>query len=151
MKHESRYEGPSNDVGLNRYVADSKRRVMTGSVQKQQWYVARLIDPDSESVGKFAKDFLMQVREIKKLTDGTIKVYAQHVGMDDSVEVSEADAVPMTDGYFIENGHEAGYFLSIFANSPNSLGVLAAEATVEIHRRTLAFSGCRRTPFSNTT
>lgn len=133
MYRETQYEGPSNIIGLNRYIYDSKRRVMTTLVQEREWYTARVIDPKSGNVNQYARDFLIRVMKVVGLKGGALKFYALPVEHDGPEEVAEDDAVPMNaDGYMIDEGQEHGYLLDVFQKGPRGLGALAAEATVEI-------------------
>ena len=127
MAREQEPKGPSNSVGLNRYLAGAKRRVMP-KVITEDWYTARLVNPESESIDRYAADVLMRVTKIMKLKSGAIKIYATPV-QSDSEAVGEEDAVPMnSDGYFIEDGEERGYLLDAFGRQVNDLGSLAVEA-----------------------
>lgn len=131
MTHERPHEGPSNIVGLNKYVKDSKRRVRTGLVQEQEWYIVRVINPESETIDEFAADILMRVVRVVKLKGGEIKVYAISAANDGSEEVGEDDATPMNgEGFFVDEGHELGYLLDVFKKGSKGLGALAAEAAV---------------------
>jgi hypothetical protein len=130
MSHERRKE-PSNGVAINKYLSESKHRVSTKLV-REDWYIARLIDLEPESISRFASDILMRVVKVTTLKNGAKKVYGLPVNGDGAQEVSDDDAVAMnSDGYLIEAGDERGYLLDAFKREPRVLGGLAAGAMVE--------------------
>lgn len=139
MRHEVGYEGPSSVVGMNRYYSDRKQREQTSTVREQEWYIARVILPDSENINQFARDFLIRVIKIEKLKGGGIVIYATAAKNDGSNEwteneMSENDKIPMNaDGCMIDEGSEQGYLLSVFKRKPDGgLGTIATEAEIEI-------------------
>jgi hypothetical protein len=130
--HERQNEAPSNIVGFNRYVNDSSDRVSSGLV-REDWYVARLINPSAEHLEKFAADILMRVVRVASLKSGAIRVYAVRASHDGSEEITESDAVSMgQDGYFVESGEERGYLLDAFGRKAAGRDLLAAEAPIEV-------------------
>ena len=131
MTNERRPEGPRNIVGLNRYERDRRER-LSPELVCENWYIARLINPQAEDIGNYAADILMRVMRVTKLKSGAIKVYATPASHDSLLEPAEADAVPMDrDGYFTEGGTERGYLLGLFSRAPKNLGNLAAAAALE--------------------
>src|SRR4051812_36631166 len=94
MAHEELNDGPRGIVGLNKYLSDSRHRVSTDLVH-ENWYVARLINPEAETIDYYAADILMRVVKVAKLRNGTIRIYAAPVESDGLDEISEDDAAVM--------------------------------------------------------